>query len=363
MPHMPYTFRARLFAALFALALSLFCLTPDRAVAVGEARAALPGPAFFETPVFFSMEGREQSALRSHDSDGSAMENAFGGSFLGALLFGYPYTGMGTVDVAALAILVFVAVRLAAARRRQPSDDRFDASKQEKTSTYRMEDFRPRRDARPPERPEPHPDGRRSGDDGTRDSADPYENAWSRKLGGPARPEDERADSPWARKNGQTRPTVTVQARAEAMWAHLSSKQTEAADQPEAAIAEGAHVPADFDVRDFLEGARALYVRLQEAWAGRRLHSLEPFLTPRMLETLRAQAEKNPEPVPVDIVLVNAVLDNVKESPEGQEAGVRFNVLMRTGNAAEAAEVDEVWRFVRGAVTDGMWRLSGIRAE
>jgi predicted lipid-binding transport protein (Tim44 family) len=126
-------------------------------------------------------------------------------------------------------------------------------------------------------------------------------------------------------------------------------------------VATGVEIPAGFDVHEFLEGARTLYVRLQQAWASRKVDDLAPFVSARMLGLLQKQAAANPDPVPVEILLVNATLNKVAREEQTEKAEVAFSVVMRTGQEEEPAEVNETWLFMRGGDSGGMWRLTGIR--
>jgi predicted lipid-binding transport protein (Tim44 family) len=80
-----------------------------------------------------------------------------------------------------------------------------------------------------------------------------------------------------------------------------------------------------------------------------------------LLQTLRKQAEKNPEPVKTDIITIDAELKDVRSTGETQRAQTAFNVLMRTGATSEPAEVAELWTFERGPESQGLWRLCAIR--
>ena len=304
----------------------------------------------FSLPSVMGSSGREQEALAPRNvPEASTTEQIFGGSFLGALLFHYPYQGMGTVDIVAFALLLFFIFRMVAAKKSQQQrpDDRFtvhrgglqDSEEQDgesgKRSRTSVDDLRPNATG--------------SNEDtgvGGRD------NAWSRKL---------RGESGSGAQPARRRP-ATVQENAAAVWASLGSKQAEVADVQAEAVAEGAHVPAGFDVHDFLEGARALYVRLQQAWASRKVEQLEPFISSQLLQTLQKQAAANPEPSSVEILLVNATLNDVQQTGGRETAEVAFNVVMRLGEtASEPEEIDEIWSFERGDDSGGMWRLHGIR--
>jgi len=339
--------------------------------------------AVFEAPKLFSLfsNAKEDAALEADSGQsGSFVEGLFSGSFLGALLFGYPYSGMGVIDIAALAAMAFLVFRSVIGRIKKTGTerDRFTVHTRKDNPTDIPDEFSGMSkgddaDARQKNRRDwnaPTPGGKQDADAQSNSPAapqgNPHDNAWSRRMG--TTPNNS-PNSPWTKGkgNGQSgepsgqRPAVTQKDRAAAMWAYLSSEKSEESHPPAGEfVAEGAHVPDGFDVADFLDGARVLYTSLQEAWGKRELAGLEKFLTADMMALLQKRADKDPEPVDVDVLLVEATLKNVDDSA-GEDALVLFNALIRTDGASAPAEVREEWRFHRGKDSDGMWRLAGIR--
>ena len=267
------------------------------------------------------------------DSAGSLFRSAFKGSFVGALVFGYPYQELGIVDLAVLALIGFLVVwRFMPAPRKTPErkGDTFTANRREGTPGQRDNGRTtpdasglPNRDSPRPDSPRPDKPGGASG-------------RW------PARGRDGQRDA--QQDDSPNRG-----------WGTAAS---EAAPEPSAA-ARGAAAPEGFDADDFLEGARVLYIRMQEAWAARDTESLAPFMTPDMMRLLRERAAADPHPADVNILLINATLLGLERQGGEERADVEFSVLMRTDSDAPM-EVDEIWRFVRGRDNDGMWRLAGI---
>lgn len=338
-----------------------------------------------------ALGGRDQEALEPRGANGgSGLEAYLGGSFIGALLFGYPFKGVGLADMALLALLALIVMRAMALRRRQGGDDAFNADAHNRNTRENGREDAPDERAGPgagpwPGQPGNGPDasGRRDGTggtDGTGNTGDPRDNAWSRRLRGEpgisldkTRPRAPEPPSRWSGDAGNAGPNAPDdgktprQRRAEAMWAHLSSKQAgapAAGSAPAAAdpgaVAQGVQVPADFDVADFLEGARALYARLQKSWAARKVDDLAPFATEDMLALLREQAVANPEPETAEVLLVHAVLQGFSRRDQDEEALVRFDATLRLGQNGQPTDTTELWRFSRGPSSQGMWRLAGI---
>lgn len=234
------------------------------------------------------------------------LEQLFSGSAIGAILLGYPYTGIGMVDMLAMALLLYclLKVLLAVSRRHlenSPAEHAADASLN--------------RD---------EPPSRQSTDNGSRGLS-------------------------------------TVKERAANAWDHLRSTSPPVNDS-EAGVASPASVPADFDTEDFLDGARAAYSRLQTAWAARNVDDITPFVTPEMLEAVTREARKDPASRRTEVVVVHATLTSVMRTADEERAVVLFNGLLREEGRTNPLEAREIWHFTRTLHPEGMWRLDAIEA-
>ena len=284
----------------------------------------------------------EETAMagNNEDSAGSLFDSVFQGSFVGALVFGYPYQELGIVDLAALALIGFLVVwRFMPAPRKSPErkDDSFTADRR-KGPPGQRDNGRTTPDASGlPNRDGPRPDSPRSDKAGGASGRWPVRGRAEQQARQPGGQPDGQRDGP------------------ERGWGTVASEAA-----PEPLIASRSASPAeDFDSDDFLEGARVLYIRMQEAWAARDTESLAPFMTPDMMRLLHERAAADPHPADVDILLLNAVLLGQEGRGGEERADVEFSVLMRTDGDVPV-EIHEMWRFVRGRDTDGMWRLAGI---
>ncbi len=143
-------------------------------------------------------------------------------------------------------------------------------------------------------------------------------------------------------------------------WGALSGSGASPASAP--AQETFSRVPAGFDEQDFLEGAKAAYLRLNESWDKRDLDDIARFATPTCMNVLRAQAQADPGPSRTEILMVNAALAGVETDGDKQFASVFFSVLLReTPDQSAPADVREVWHFVRPASGEGNWKLDGIQ--
>lgn len=120
-------------------------------------------------------------------------------------------------------------------------------------------------------------------------------------------------------------------------------------------------IPANFNVNEFLRGAKLAYTRLQKSWDERNMEDIAQFVTPPVMDVLKEDLAANPNPGKTDILQINADLVDVEQDGESQRAQVYFDVLMRENEQDPAPEqVREIWHFVKKGDT-GNWKLDGIQ--
>ncbi|MDR2825617.1 MAG: TIM44-like domain-containing protein [Deltaproteobacteria bacterium] len=130
-------------------------------------------------------------------------------------------------------------------------------------------------------------------------------------------------------------------------------------------------VPADFDVQDFIKGAKIMFTRMQESWDKRDLEDIALFTSAAVLKEIENQAAEDPEPAQTDIMMINARLLDFKqneidaEDTEGarDRAVVFFEVLLRENQTQDTEEVREIWHFIRHnqGAEQGEWKLGGLQ--
>ena len=294
------------------------------------------------------------------------LEQLFRGSFLGALFFGYPYESPGVPDMFILGALTLLLLRGVIFRGGQPRPPRSDDDGKNGDSRGRREfrdDLRnTSRDSK--DKNSKETEGKGEGFSWEAWSRDKKSPPRQKDQDGPARPDDRNATNngreDQRQGDGGTQRRDTMEWRARATWDSLRSQAPKPA---EGAVESGASVPGGFDVDDFLNGARTLYVRLQNSWAARDLDDLTPFVTSPMMRILREQAALDPTPGQVQILLVTATLAGIVREGDSERASVTFDALMHEGpesDTAEPANIRELWRFLRSSGTGGTWRLDGI---
>jgi predicted lipid-binding transport protein (Tim44 family) len=299
--------------------------------------------------------GQADPDLENSGGGASLWEQFFGGSYVGAVLSGYPAQGPGLPDLLLGCAAAFILLRALRSRRQQPDRKKPRFSPEDLRGDYRLSKDAPR-----DEPPADHPE---QSEDANRDSGS---GGWSKYLESASERNTEdmrqKARSVWDALRSQ--PEAPARPEAEAPGGRPLPETGAKSPLPAAAAAPGLVLPAGFDLNDFLDGARMLYARLQTAWAARDLDDLLPFATPEMLDLLRRQAEQDPTPSTVEVIMVTAVLRAFARRGEQEQAEVAFSAILQenpTGrNQGEKISVEETWQFVRGPATGGGWRLAGI---
>jgi predicted lipid-binding transport protein (Tim44 family) len=121
--------------------------------------------------------------------------------------------------------------------------------------------------------------------------------------------------------------------------------------------------PAGFDAKDFLQGAKAAYTRLQAAWDARDLDDLKQFTSADVFAEIENQAASDPNPGRTEILLLEASLLEVKTLGNQTIATVLFDTMLREDSASAPAEqVREAWHFSRYETGGGShWVVEGIQ--
>lgn len=144
-----------------------------------------------------------------------------------------------------------------------------------------------------------------------------------------------------------------VEEAAQAAWDRLRSSPA-----PETSSQEG----QEFDEQEFLQGARAVYARLQEAWDDRDIEDIANFTSPELLEKLRERSRKDSKRGRTELLLINAKLMDRRQEGSRETASVDFDVLLREGGTdREPHQSREVWHFARDRQDRNTnWRLESI---
>ena len=121
--------------------------------------------------------------------------------------------------------------------------------------------------------------------------------------------------------------------------------------------------PAGFDAKDFLEGAKAAYTRLQASWDARDLDDLRQFTSAEVFAEIASQAAADPNPGTTEILLLEASLLEAKTLGNQTIATVLFDTMLREDStSAPAEQVREAWHFSRYETGGAKhWVVEGIQ--
>lgn len=134
-----------------------------------------------------------------------------------------------------------------------------------------------------------------------------------------------------------------------------------AAHSVAAATSASGRWPADFNAAEFLRHARLNFVRLQEAHDARDSSALADFLTPDLLEDVRAQWQVDGEVAgKTDVVTLESEVLDVATEGLLYVVSVRFSGLIREGSG-DAQAFAEIWHLEKPRRGDSGWLVSGIQ--
>ncbi|MCF8104800.1 MAG: 39S ribosomal protein L45 [Desulfohalobiaceae bacterium] len=164
-------------------------------------------------------------------------------------------------------------------------------------------------------------------------------------------------------KQRESRPGGDMDRQAQDFWNHLRSKEPDSSRQsPESGSTAPAGSPG-FNQEEFLQGAKAVYLRVQEAWGKRDLEDIRLFTTERFFRELESRVRQDPKSGATEILLVNARFQESSRQGAEERASVYFDVLLREGGGGpDSKQVREVWTFCREKDNPAShWKLDGIQ--
>jgi predicted lipid-binding transport protein (Tim44 family) len=129
-----------------------------------------------------------------------------------------------------------------------------------------------------------------------------------------------------------------------------------------AAAAGIGNIPADFDVPAFVRNAKAQFLALQSANDARDLERLRDFLTPEMLQAVRAEiAERGEAPQHTEVFGLEAQVLDVAQEDDRYVVSVRFTGSVRDQQGAVPEDLDETWHLTKPRAGFGGWVVAGIQ--
>ncbi len=114
------------------------------------------------------------------------------------------------------------------------------------------------------------------------------------------------------------------------------------------------------DTKEFIEGAKTAYNRLQSSWSKRDLNDIKIFTTKSVYAEIQKHFEEDPEPCITEVISLDAQINNIEKDNGKDRISVYFTCLIREGEDANAQNVTELWHFVREDEVS-MWLVDGIQ--
>ncbi|AEG91795.1 Tim44 domain-containing protein [Ramlibacter tataouinensis] len=121
-------------------------------------------------------------------------------------------------------------------------------------------------------------------------------------------------------------------------------------------------IPQDFDAEGFVRNAKANFLALQAAHDARDLDRLGEYLTPEMLDAVRAElAERDDVPQTTEVFGLQAEVLDVAQEPAQYVVSVRFTGSIRHAHGTETEDLDEIWHLAKPRFGTGGWLVAGIQ--
>jgi len=126
-------------------------------------------------------------------------------------------------------------------------------------------------------------------------------------------------------------------------------------------------IPSGFDSEGFLVAAKANFVTLQVAWDKSDIPALRAMMTDTMLREIQAQlaereAQHGSNPNRTDVVMLEARLLGIEETPEEYLASVEFSGMIREEPSAGPSPFREVWNMSKPVSGGRGWLVAGVQA-
>ncbi len=126
-------------------------------------------------------------------------------------------------------------------------------------------------------------------------------------------------------------------------------------------------VPSGFDTEGFLTAAKTNFVTLQVAWDKSDIPALRAMMTDSMLGEIQSQLaerESHPSANPnrTDVVMLEARLLGIEETPVEYLASVEFSGMIREEPSAGPSPFREVWNMTKPINGSRGWLVAGVQA-
>lgn len=123
------------------------------------------------------------------------------------------------------------------------------------------------------------------------------------------------------------------------------------------------NLPADFDLTQFLIGAREHYRTLQNAWNINDLSLIEEYVSPELYQELKAERLQLAEAQHTEVLFVDAELVRADYNAELAELSIQFTGRYRDETEAVEEDIHDIWHLERDLqIANAPWLIVGIEA-
>lgn len=120
-------------------------------------------------------------------------------------------------------------------------------------------------------------------------------------------------------------------------------------------------LPADFDLINFLEGARGHYKTLQQAWNKNDLETIQEYVSIELYNELQQQRKELVGQQHTEVMFLDAELVRADSTSALAQVSVKFAGRYRDSHEDVEADINEVWHLERQlSQANAPWLIVGI---
>ncbi len=122
------------------------------------------------------------------------------------------------------------------------------------------------------------------------------------------------------------------------------------------------NLPADFDLNNFLDGARGHYKTLQQAWNENDLVTIQEYVSIELYNELQQQRKELIGQQHTDVMFLDAELVRADSTATLAQVSVKFTGRYRDSHEDVEADINGVWHLERQlSQANAPWLIVGIQ--
>jgi predicted lipid-binding transport protein (Tim44 family) len=123
------------------------------------------------------------------------------------------------------------------------------------------------------------------------------------------------------------------------------------------------NLPADFDINNFLSGARDHYRTIQQAWNENNIEMIEEYVDAELFTSLKQERAALSGEQHTEVMFVDAELVRADQSFGMAELSIKFSGRYRDAVENIEEDITDVWHLQRDTTQDNApWLIVGIEA-